>query len=245
MAYTCLIIERLRALSTQVEHDFPRFGFRPYPVQSTAGALEILRHWRFDAALVDADGFGADYVDVLGCVHAQYRAPLVMLSSKPDEQRQLLGLESGATAVLVKPISARLLCATLARLIETAGRPTANADEEVRIGPLLMDARRGVACVGEAALKLTVHEFRLLYLLASRPGSFVDRETIVRALRGSADFIGRGPDVHVYRIRRKLKDRGVDSLRLDTIYGRGYCLSEQSSPPRDVAPMHGSTAPAA
>ncbi len=243
MAYTCLIIERERLLSREVEREFPGFGFRPYPVQSTATALNILRHWKFDAALVDADGFGADYVDVLRRVHATYRSPLVMLSSVNDEQRQLLGLESGATAVLVKPISPRLICAKLARLIESAGQPAAEVnDDEVRIGPLMMDARRGLAFVGDAPLKLTVQEFALLHLLAANPGQFVDRETIVRTLRGSAESIGRGADVHVYRIRKKLKDGGVHTLRLDTIYGRGYCLTEQALPERGAAPLHSESA---
>jgi DNA-binding response OmpR family regulator len=242
MAYTCLIIERERVLSREVEREFPGFGFRPYPVQSTATALNILRHWKFDAALVDADGFGADYVDVLRRVHATYHAPLVMLSSVHDEQRQLLGLESGATAVLVKPISPRLICAKLARLIESAGQPAAQDSEEVRIGPLMMDAKRGLAFVGDASLKLTVQEFGLLHLLAANPGQFVDRETIVRTLRGSAESIGRGADVHVYRIRKKLKDSGVHTLRLDTIYGRGYCLTEQALPERSAEPLRSESA---
>ncbi len=228
MAYTCLIIEHDRLLSREVEREFPGFGFRPYPVQSSATALSILRQWKFDAALVDADGFGADYVDVLRRVHATYRSPLVMLSSAPDEQRQLLGLESGATAVIVKPISSRLICAKLTRLIESAGRPASDSGDEIRIGPLMMDAKRGIAVIGDAPLKLTVQEFDLLYLLASHPGQFVDRETIVRTLRGTAESIGRSADVHVYRIRKKIKDRDVDTLRLDTIYGRGYCLTEQA-----------------
>jgi two-component system, OmpR family, response regulator ParR len=236
MTYTCLIIERDRLLSREVEREFPGFGFRPFPVQSSASALNILRQWQFDAALLDADGFGADYVDILRNVRATYHSPLVMLSSVHDEQRQLLGLESGATAVMAKPISPRLMCAKLARLIESAGHRPEPSSDEVRLGPLLMDAKRGLAVVGEAPIKLTIQEFELLYLLASHPGQFVDRETIVRTLRGSAESIGRGVDVHVYRIRRKLKQNEVDSLRLDTIYGRGYCLTLQG-PVQQIASL--------
>ncbi len=246
MTYTCLIIERDRLLSREVAREFPGFGFRPYPVQSSATALSILRQWKFDAALVDADGFGADYVDVLRRVHASYRSPLVMLSSAPDEQRQLLGLESGATDVIVKPASPRLICAKLTRLIESAGQPSsADTTGEVRIGPLLMDSQRGLAFIGDAPLKLTVQEFDLLFLLASHPGQFVDRETIVRTLRGTAESIGRGADVHVYRIRKKIRDRDVDTLRLDTIYGRGYCLTEQAPAVCSAVPLRSEPMPVA
>lgn len=225
MAYTCLILEHDRSLSRSVERDFPGFGFRPYPVQSSPVALNLLQQWRFDAVLLDADSFGAGYVDVLQRLRRSSTAPLVMMSSATDEQGRLLGLESGATSVIVKPASPRLICAAMARLIESAGPKADDADPVTQLGPLLMDPKRGLAYIADAPLKLTVHEFELLHLLASRPGQFVDRESIVRVLRGNADTVGRGVDVHVYRIRRKFKEHRVDALRLDTIYGRGYCLT--------------------
>lgn len=237
MAHTCLIIERHRSLARLVTRDFPGYGMRPYSVQSSATALNILQQWKFDAALVDADGFGADYVEVLRQLRTCFPSPVVLLSSAQDEHGQLLGLESGATTVVIKPASSRLICANLTRLIEAAGHKVEESDHEIRIGPLLMDAKRGLACVGASQLKLTIQEFELLYLLASRPGEFVDRATIVCKLRGSAQTIGRGTDVHVYRIRRKLKEHDVDALRLDTIYGRGYCLTLQGpSQPEAMSP---------
>ena len=53
---------------------------------------------------------------------------------------------------------------------------------------------------------MTPHQFDLLFLLASNAGRFVDRETIALKLRGTTRSIGRSIDVHVYRIRRKLRD---------------------------------------
>lgn len=238
MAYTCLILEHDHSLSRSVERDFPGFGFRPYPVQSSPVALNLLQQWRFDAVLLDADSFGAGYVDVLQRLRRGSTAPLVMMSSAADEQGQLLGLESGATSVIVKPASPRLICAAMTRLIESAGAKSDESDPVIQLGPLLLNPKRGLASIADAPLKLTVHEFALLHLLASRPGQFVDRESIVRVLRGSAENVGRGVDVHVYRIRRKLKERGVDTLRLDTIYGRGYCLTTQE-PRLAQQPAHG------
>ena len=34
----------------------------------------------------------------------------------------------------------------------------------------------------------------------------------------------RSADMHVCRIRRKLRDAGATTLRIETVYGRGYCL---------------------
>lgn len=231
MAYTCLIVERDRSLSRSVEREFPGYGFRPYPVQSSPVALNLLQQWRFDAVLLDADSLGAGYVDVLQRLRRGSTAPVVMMSSASDEQGRLLGLESGATSVIVKPASSRLICAAMTRLIESAGPKSDEVDPLTQLGPLLMDPKRGLAFIADVPLKLTVHEFELLHMLASRPGQFVDRESIVRVLRGNAESIGRGVDVHVYRIRRKFKEHHVDALRLDTIYGRGYCLTVREPQP--------------
>jgi DNA-binding winged helix-turn-helix (wHTH) protein len=60
-------------------------------------------------------------------------------------------------------------------------------------------------------------------MLATRLGEFITRDAIARALR-SPDG-GRSADVHIYRIRKKLRELAAHGLRLDTVHGRGYCLS--------------------
>ena len=162
----------------------------------------------------------------------------MLLSAPRDEQEQIACLESGATEIVTKPASMRLIAAKLRRLIEVGVREPEDDAPEITVGPLVMHARRGRATVNGVPLELTTHQFELLFLLASRVGQFVPRETIARALRGPLKEIGRSADVHVYRIRKKLRDHGIASLRLDTVYGRGYCLSVQSVEPlEDDAPQ--------
>ena len=99
-------------------HALPAFGFRPFVARSAERALGILRQWHFDAALVDADGFGAGYVDVLQQLRPQFRSPVILLSTSQSEAQEILSLESGATEVVIKPASPRLLAAKMQRLIE-------------------------------------------------------------------------------------------------------------------------------
>ena len=221
MPYSCLIIEREAAETATRE--LPEYGFRPFIARTSESALSIARQWTFDAAILDADSFGPGHVDVLRSLQPEFRSPVLVLSQPQDEREHIRCLESGATEVLIKPASASLVAAKLRRLIELGAR--ANDGDQVRVGPLSMHAHRGVATVDGAALSLTVHEFELLFLLASRAGQFVDREAIALRLRGTPEVGGRSADVHVYRIRRKLRALGVQRLRLDTVYGRGYMLT--------------------
>ena len=54
----------------------------------------------------------------------------------------------------------------------------------------------------------------------------MNRETIGRTLGRSAGGgeCRRSADMHICRIRRKLRDAGASTLRVETVYGRGYCL---------------------
>jgi DNA-binding response OmpR family regulator len=92
-----------------------------------------------------------------------------------------------------------------------------------------MNARLGIATIDERPLPLTAHQFDLLFLLASRAGEYVDRETIAMRLRGRCDAVGRSTDVQVSRIRRRLRDAGVEALHVDTVHGRGYLLTLDAS----------------
>jgi len=225
MSYSCLIIERHPDPVGTAARALPSFGFRPFVARSAERALGILRQWQFDAAVVDADGFGAGHVDVLRQLRPQFKSPVIVLSTSPSEAQQLLSLESGATEVVVKPASPRLLAAKMQRLIEVLHDSAEPPEQRLQFGPLTMQPGSGVAQVGDVALELTPHQFELLLLLASSAGRFVDRETIALKLRGSTRPIGRSIDVHVSRIRRQLRERAIESLRLDTVHGRGYLLT--------------------
>jgi DNA-binding response OmpR family regulator len=180
--------------------------------------------------VVDGDGRAGSLLHALPELRDRSNAPIVVVWSDGAERRQIEALQGGATEVIVKPASARLIAAKLHRLIEIGkDRPVASAEEPravVRLGPLRLDPRRAAASVGDTPLALTTGEFELLLLLASRPGEFVHRETIARTL-GSPTGGGecrRSADMHICRIRKKLRDAGASTLRVETVYGRGYCL---------------------
>ena len=114
MPHLCLIIERDPAVAAEIHRSFPPFGLKPCLVGSCEQAVAMLRQWRFDAVVLDADDLGAGCTQALRTLQARARVPLVLLASDPDEQQQIASLESGATEIVVKPASARLLAVKLA-----------------------------------------------------------------------------------------------------------------------------------
>ena len=227
----CLIVAADSAIAPAFNRDFDALGFKPYKVDTFGSAFGLIRQWQFDALIVDGDDYGESLLHALPELRDRAHAPIVLLWSDVSERRQIEALQGGATEIIVKPASPRLIAAKLHRLVEIAqDRPSGNGEERrsiVRLGALRLDPRRAAASVGDAPLALTTGEFELLLLLASQPGEFVHRDTIARTLGSPTSSTGEGrrsADMHICRIRKKLRDAGARSLRVDTVYGRGYCL---------------------
>ncbi|MCA9428277.1 MAG: winged helix-turn-helix transcriptional regulator, partial [Candidatus Omnitrophica bacterium] len=73
-------------------------------------------------------------------------------------------------------------------------------------------------------VKMTVTEFRILHLLAIRPGWVFTRYQIVDQIRGE-DYpvTDRSIDVHIVALRKKL---GASGAYIETVRGVGYRMKE-------------------
>ena len=230
-----LIITSNRALADSLRHEIGAAGFKAYYVETLASALVVMAQWRFDAVVLYAQGFEGRVQEMLASLRRDDGGPILLVESGADEEEQLRALEAGASQLVVEPTSTRVLAAQLRRLIDVAHPRAPQEPSEVRFGPLRLDPRRAAASIGDSPVALTGGEFEVLILLASRPGELVHRQTIARTL-GRADRADarRSADMHVCRLRKKLRDAGGGTLQVETVYGRGYLLRLRSeSSPRD------------
>lgn len=225
----CLIVDAEPGFAETLRLELPAYGIKPCFVAHLDGALAMLRQWHFDAVVLCADRV---VPSTLRYLRASAKLPLLLLTPSLDETNHIRALESGASDLLPLPASARLIATKLRALLPPLVDGQPDTPAEVQLGPLRMNRRRHYAAIDGTPLELTPQQFELLYMLASHPGVFVQRHTIAAALRGASSEVGRGPDVQVSRIRKKLREAGVTQLHLDTIHGRGYCLSLEPAGPQ-------------
>ena len=100
--------------------------------------------------------------------------------------------------------------------------PPAVQDEQLQLGGLELDLARRTAAIDGKELSLTPKEFDLLTTFARFPNVVLDREQILDFVWGTSFYALRTVDVHVARLREKL--RGA-SLRIETVWGTGYRLA--------------------
>jgi DNA-binding response OmpR family regulator len=152
-----------------------------------------------------------------------------------DELHGIELVERGVDSFVAIPCGSREFVARVRALVRRA-RPygAASAVEAasggtavVRMADLDIDpSRRRVRARG-VNVRLTEHEFQLLYFLAGDPGRVFDRQALLDAVWGDDTFVTwRSVDALVKRVRRQLRVAGRSDDLVETVRGVGYRLVE-------------------
>jgi two-component system, OmpR family, response regulator RpaB len=162
--------------------------------------------------------------------------PIIMATVLGSSADRIIGLEMGANDYIVKPFAISELIARIRSILRRAHRrsesiePMALSKHLVEIGQLKLDPITRKAYLGSHRLRLTEIEFRLLELLANKPGYIFSRGEILEALWGydaSSAADTKTVDVHISRLRIKLNDHTRNPDFIVTIRGRGYMFLMQ------------------
>ena len=105
-------------------------------------------------------------------------------------------------------------------------QPT-DPDRAVRLvrGTLTIDRLRHEVTVSKQRVHLTPREFELLWALASYPGKVFHREELLTRVWGKGIHVApRTVDVHMAKLRQKLRSTESQSDLVETIWGVGYRL---------------------
>ena len=147
--------------------------------------------------------------------------PILMLTARAAEEDRIKGLELGAHDYVTKPFSPRELVLRIKNLLRLTGK-SPNGVELIEAGPFRLDTVRHQATADGRSLNITATEFKLLCLLASRPGEVQPRETLLRDVWGYEPTLDtRTVDTTMQRLRAKL---GQAAHHLETVRGVGYRL---------------------
>ena len=149
--------------------------------------------------------------------------PILMLTARAAEENRIKGLELGAHDYVTKPFSPRELVLRIKNLLRLTGK-SPNGVELIEAGPFRLDTVRHQATADGRSLNITATEFKLLCLLASRPGEVQPRETLLRDVWGYEPTLDtRTVDTTMQRLRAKL---GQAAQHLETVRGVGYRLTD-------------------
>jgi DNA-binding response OmpR family regulator len=184
-----------------------------------------LAGWSPHMAIIDMDHQDSiALLERLGTSRAPgvHGTPVLGLTRHGDLPSKLHAFDLGVDDILMVPFSPEEL---LARSIVITRRLTGTDPvvAPIRLGEIELDILGRVIRIGDSVVHLTGIEHSLLYLLASRSGQIVDRETILDIIWG-ADFVADSNvvDRHIQSLRTKLQDDYRTPRFIATEPGRGY-----------------------
>jgi len=159
--------------------------------------------------------------------------PIIFLTSKDQEQDEIIGLKMGAADYIKKPFSQKLLN----ERIRTVLRVYANRinfvnkkednNQNLKKGDLLLDDLKQLCFWKNIVIELTVAEFNLIKSLAKNPGVIKNRNQLMDAMYGDAIYVDdRTIDSHIKRLRKKFRSYDPTFDQIRTRYGSGYSWRE-------------------
>ncbi|WP_406698876.1 response regulator transcription factor [Singulisphaera sp. Ch08] len=180
-----------------------------------------------DLLLLDLVLPGRDGLEILRKVR-QCRPTLlvIVLTARASEDDRVRGLSLGSDDYIIKPFSIRELLARVeAVLRRSPGRPPGGRRVAFHGGLADLD-RREVRFADGERIDLSERENELLLYLASHTERVISREEILAQVWGldPAGITTRTIDMHVARLREKLRDDSERPRIILTVRGLGYML---------------------
>jgi DNA-binding response OmpR family regulator len=187
-------------------------------------ALQVALTGSFDAILLDIMLPGLSGYRVLQRLRAEgVRTPVLLVSAKDGEIDQADGLDLGADGYLVKPFSFVVLVAQVRALLRRG--MAEGGGQRLKLGELVVDRASRQVRWGEEPVALSPREFAVLDVLASRAGSVVTKDELLRSVWGDEQAATRNAvEVYVGYLRRKLDAVGAGAI-VRTVRGHGYLAS--------------------
>jgi len=209
-----------------ITHHLKKEGFKTKDFYDGESLLNFVKITLPELIILDLMLPGIDGLEICRILKRNEKTsfiPVVMLTAKGTETDIVVGLELGADDYIVKPFSPRELVARVKTVLRRA-EPKKEKTKSIKLDDLLIDLTRYEARVNNKKIDLTTTEFKILVLLAERPGWVLTRNQILKDLWEDEKIVlDRTIDVHIKNLREKLGEVGK---LIKTIRGIGYKIEE-------------------
>lgn len=221
---TILVVDDERDLLDLIEYNLKKEGFKVFKAENGEEGISKAKEHRPDLILLDImmpkmDGLEA--VEIMRKDDDLKKTPIIFLTARSDEKTEIDGLNKGGDDYITKPISTTKLVSRIKAVLRRFDDSEQTANK-LEVHDLEIDKDRYIVLQEGNEFQLPRKEFELLFFLASRKGKVLDRQTLLNKVWGDNIYVvDRTVDVHVRKIREKLGDHYIE-----TVKGVGYRFKE-------------------
>ncbi len=221
--YKIMVIEDDRDIRELISIQLQSQGIKVNAFSDGTAALEEINSApMYDLYMIDWMLPGISGIELCKAIRRKYeeQEPAILIVTALTQSENIVaGLDAGADDYITKPFDINVLQARV-----RAGLRRKKLLEEtkntIRYRELSIDINKCVVKVEDENIHLTSTEFKILSILASKPGHVFTREQLISQIQGQDVFVtNRTVDTHVAGLRKKIKSA---SDLIETIRGIGY-----------------------
>ena len=163
--------------------------------------------------------------DIIRAIREWSQIPVIIISSRTDDEDVIKALEMGADDYVIKPFNADVLRARINAFLRKAAL-FETALPELSNGPLRMDLMRHQVFLGDELIGLTPKEYKLLRLFISNCGKMLGHREILQEVWGPAHTDDtQYLRVFVGQLRKKIEKTPYMPAIIRTEPGIGYMMA--------------------
>ncbi|MBT3534059.1 MAG: response regulator transcription factor [Rhodospirillaceae bacterium] len=217
--YSVLLIEDDLFFARDLTRYLVEQGFDAATVGDSAEMFKAIDARGFDCFVVDLTLPDEDGIVLIRKLRSRSNAPIIVLTGRDGIEDKSASFELGADDYLTKPIDPRELVMRLNSNLNRSAGAGVKSGDILHVGDFVIDrARHEAHGPGGVAIKFTLAELHLIWVLAEADGKVMSRDVLIDAISdGEGPETFRAIDVTVSRVRKKL---GKDAVV--TVFNKGY-----------------------
>ncbi|MDH3244009.1 MAG: response regulator transcription factor [Saprospiraceae bacterium] len=223
MNFKVLVIDDERDVLDVVSYNLLNDGYQVETAGNGVEGLQKAEDFLPDLILLDIMMPDMDGIEVCRRLREQDRFDNILiafLTARGEDYTQVMALDYGGDDFIIKPIKPNVLKSRIRALLRRTRRIEEDPGSVITLDDLSIDPEKFEVRLDDRKIDLAKKEFLILELLMSAPGKVFSRQEIFRRIWGSDVIVGqRTIDVHIRRIREKIGDKYIKTLK-----GVGYKL---------------------
>ena len=209
-------------------------SFNVYTTDLGEEGIDLGKIYDYDIILLDLNLPDVSGFDVLRKLRvSKVKSPVLILSGLAAIEDKIKGLGYGADDYMTKPFHKDELVARIYALVR---RSKGHAQSVISTDDLRINLDTKAVDVNGARVYLTDKEYQMLELLVLRKGTTLNKEMFLSHLYGGMDEPDmKIIDVFICKVRKKLANASGGKNYIETVWGRGYLMPEQSQVAATIA----------
>ncbi len=220
-----LIIEDDVQISQFLQSSLKANGYHSLCAPTIAGGKQLFNEHKPTLIILDLNLPDGDGRDFISHVRISSDIPILVLSARQSEQEKVDCFDLGADDYLAKPFGVNELLARVKVSLKRTAMMSLR-DDIYKLGDLEIDTTNSSVLLNNKTVHLTPIEFKLLFILAVKPGKVFTHRQLLTEVWGS-EYVDDTHylRIHMGRLRARLEKNSAAPRYILTEVGIGYRLA--------------------